>query len=324
MKHYKVCSIISICILIVVAILHDLATSPDISVDYKATYPEPVIHIPGSGEADDTPSLRASYACVIDVGSHRILYGKEESVEAPMASTTKIMTAILAIESGKMDDIVTASSYAVSMPKVHLGMHTGDQYRMKDMLYSLMLESHNDTAVVIAEHLAGSVERFATLMNDKAKELEMYDTHFVTPNGLDDDDHYSTAYDMCLLGAYAMQNDTFRELIQTRSYTFTDVSGRYSYSLTNHDAFLSYYDGALGIKTGFTGNAGYCFVGAAKRDDVTLISCVLACGWPPDKSLKWTDTKALMDYGFDNYKKQTLPLQDLSKVRVPVSGGTKN
>ncbi len=238
-----------------------------------------------------------------------------------MASTTKIMTAILVLESGRTGETVCASSYAASMPKVHLGMQKGYQYNMKDLLYSLMLESHNDSAVAIAEHMAGSVPAFAGLMNQKAAELGMSDTHFVTPNGLDAEDHYSTAADMCCLASYAIQNKEFCALIQTKSHRFTTMDGKHSYAVTNKDAFLSYYDGALGIKTGFTSKAGYCFVGAARRDNTTLTSCVLACGWPPNKSFKWTDTKNLMDYGFINYAPLTMPVQDLTALRIPVEDG---
>lgn len=296
------------------------AVSP---TDYEATFPEPKIQIPAATAKPDSPSLHATYACVMDSGSHRVLYGKEADTQAPMASTTKIMTAILALESGRVGETVTASAKAASMPKVHLGMQAGIQYRMEDLLYSLMLESHNDTAVAIAEHLGGSVEGFAAMMNQKAASLGMKSSHFVTPNGLDAEGHYSTASDMCLLASYAIQNTDFLDLIQTKSYQFSDCSGKHHYSLTNRDAFLSYYEGALGVKTGFTGNAGYCFVGAAKRGDTVLTSCVLACGWPPDKSWKWTDTKALMDYGMENFSSSELPIQNLTKVQIPVSDGQR-
>lgn len=285
--------------------------------------PEPEIVIPTTTSVPDAPSLSAGYACVTDAASGRILYGKEEMTEAPMASTTKIMTAILVLESNKQSDIVTASKYAASMPKVHLGMKEGYQYVMKDLLYSLMLESHNDTAVAIAEHIAGSVNAFAAQMNKKAKELGMTSTNFVTPNGLDANGHHSTARDMCKLASYAMTNKAFCSLIQTKSHHFSDVSKKHSYSLTNRDSFLSYYNGALGIKTGFTNKAGYCFVGAAKRGDTILTSCVLASGWPPNKSYKWRDTKKLMDYGFNHFTPITFPLQSLDKARVVVIDGKK-
>ena len=259
----------------------------------------------------------------MDAGSHRILYSKNTDKKVPMASTTKIMTALLALESNKLDDVVIASQKAAGMPKVHLGMQPGRQYYMKDLLYSLMLESHNDTAVAIAEHLGGSVSGFAAKMNQKAKLLGMSSTHFITPNGLDANGHYSTASDMCKLASYAIKNKDFLSLVQTKSHSFSDCSGKHHYSLTNHDAFLSYYEGALGIKTGFTGKAGYCFVGAAKKNGITLTSCVLASGWPPNKSFKWSDTKSLMDYGFSYFRKTPLPIQNLALAKIPVKDGKK-
>lgn len=283
--------------------------------------PEPEITIPATTSPPSSLVLNAKYACLTDATSGRVLYEKNSTIKAAMASTTKIMTALLVLESNKQNDIVTVSSYAASMPKVRLGMKKGYRYRMKDLLYSLMLESHNDTAVAIAEHMAGSVTDFAKLMNQKATALQMTSTHFVTPNGLDSKEHYSTAGDMCRLASYAIQNPNFCSLVQTKSYRFSDLSGTHSYSLTNRDSFLSYYDGALGIKTGFTGNAGYCFVGAAKRKDRILTSCVLASGWPPNKTYKWLDTRKLMEYGFSHYYRSALPVQPLNQTRIPVIDG---
>lgn len=259
----------------------------------------------------------------MDAESGRILYGKEEQTPRPMASTTKIMTCLLALEQSSPSEEVSFSSRAVSMPKVHLGASKGSSFTMNDLLHSLMLESHNDTAVAVAEHVGGSVEGFADKMNQKAAQLGLNATHFVTPNGLDAEGHQSTPADMCRLASYACQNKDFLKIIQTPSKTISDKKG-HSYSLTNHDAFLTSYNGALGIKTGFTGNAGYCFVGAAKRKDLTLTSCVLASGWPPDKSRKWADTKALMDYGFTHFKKQKISFQDFSKTPLRVADGIEN
>lgn len=285
--------------------------------------PEKEIQIPATTAAPLPPSLNAKYACVMDAGSLRPLYSKNGTRQVPMASTTKIMTAILALESHCQSDTVTASAKAASMPKVHLGMTAGMKFHMSDLLYSLMLESHNDTAVAIAEHIGQSTEGFARLMNKKAKELGMTHTHFVTPNGLDADNHYSTAEDMCRLAAYAIKNQEFLTLVQTKSHSFTDLSGAHSYSLYNRDSFLSYYDGALGIKTGFTNKAGYCFVGAASRSGTTLTSCVLASGWPPNRSYKWLDTKNLMDYAYQNFYQSEFPIQNLAQAKIPVMDGRK-
>ncbi len=261
--------------------------------------------------------MNAKSYCLIEADSKRILVAKDQNNRMPMASTTKIMTCILALENGRPDDIVTVSDYAASMPDVQLGMKSGDTFYLKDLLYSLMLESHNDTAVAIAEHIGGSVEVFARMMNDKAAELGCTDTNFVTPNGLDAREHYTTAYELCLIASYAIKNQSFLDIISTSSHQFGNCSGTSSYQVYNKDLFLTSYDGALGIKTGFTGNAGYCFCGAAKRGDLTLISSVLACGWPPHKTYKWLDTKKLMDYGFNSFKNVTLSADSvLSPITV--------
>lgn len=278
----------------------------------------------GSHVAASTPSsLYAKSYCVIDADSGRVLCGKNEEQQMPMASTTKIMTCILALESGQLKDTVTVSSYAASMPDVQLNIRAGEKYLLGDLLYSLMLESHNDTAVAIAEHLGGTVEGFAEMMNQKAQDIGCTSTHFVTPNGLDNKEHYTTAKELCLIGAYAIQNEDFLKLIQTPSYRFSELSGSRSFSVNNHDAFLHQYDGAIGIKTGFTGNAGYCFCGAAKRGNRTLISAVLACGWPPNKSYKWADTKKLMNYGFDGFKSCEVPLMT-QEISLSVKDGQKD
>ncbi len=274
------------------------------------------------------PKLRlyGKYTGLMDAGSGRLLYGREAGSEAAMASTTKIMTCILALENGdRKKDVLKASGKAASMPRVHLGMRINETFLLNDLLYSLMLTSHNDTAVAIAEHIGGSVKGFAALMNQKAKKIGMTNTNFVTPNGLDAPGHQSTARDMCLLGSYALKNNEFRSIIQTKSHKFKSISSKRSFIVSNKDAFLSIYKGSLGIKTGFTSKAGYCFVGAAKKDNRrTLVSATLASGWPPSKNYKWQDTKALMDYGFKHYKNKTLPSKDLSKLKIPVVKGVKN
>lgn len=281
----------------------------------------PPSHIPPAATSSPGPRLYASAACVMDAGSGRILYGKNEAAPLPMASTTKIMTCILALENGNMEDPVTFSAKAASMPKVRLGAGKGRTFLLGDLLYSLMLESHNDTAVAIAEHIGDSVEGFAAMMNAKAAELGMSQTNFVTPNGLDAEGHASTPADMCRLASYACTNQTFLELIRTPARTIRETSGKGSFSLTNHDAFLTSYKGAIGIKTGFTNKAGYCFVGAAQRNGLTLVSCVLGSGWPPNKSYKWADTKALMNLGFENFSMKNVPVKDLSVYSIIVESG---
>lgn len=246
--------------------------------------------------------LHAMAALLMDGTNNRVLYEENGYERKAMASTTKIMTCLVALENAKLDEVVTISSYAASMPDVQLNVKAGEKYYLKDLLYSLMLESHNDVAVAIAEHIGGTVEGFATMMNDRARSLGCDDTNFVTPNGLDAQGHYTTARDLAVIASEAIKNDKFIEITNTASHTFSDISGKRSFRLSNKNKFLYMMDGAIGVKTGFTSKAGYCFVGALRRSDRTLISVVLGCGWPPSKSLKWIDTKTLMTYGLENYK----------------------
>ena len=258
--------------------------------------------------------LYAQSAVLMDADSGRVLFGKNEKEQMPMASTTKIMTCIVALENGNPEDTVTVSSYAAGQPKVHLGMYADQQFKLKDLLYSLMLESHNDSAVVIAEHIGGSVEGFAAMMNQKAKDIGCFDTFFITPNGLDaaltDENgqqkvHSTTARDLARIMKYCIseseKSKEFLEITRTQSYSFLDTEGKRGYSCNNHNAFLSMMDGALSGKTGFTNNAGYCYVGALQRDGKTFVVALLACGWPNNKTYKWSDTKKLMTYGLENY-----------------------
>ena len=169
--------------------------------------------------------LFAKSAILIDGDSNRVLYEKNAHERMANASTTKIMTCIVALENGKLADIAEFSEYATKMPKVKLGASKGSKYKIEDLLYSLMLESHNDTAVAIAEHIGGSVEGYAKMMNEKAKSLGLSDTNFVTPNGLDAENHYTTAYDLAIISSYAIKNKEFLKIINTKSYSFSDLDG---------------------------------------------------------------------------------------------------
>lgn len=273
---------------------------------YQINLKEEEVFTEVSGETSSLSKLHAQYAILMDASNRRVLYEKAGYESAPMASTTKIMTLLIALENADLSDVVTVSSYAASMPDVQLGMKTGEQYRLSDLLYSLMLESHNDTAVAIAEHVGGSVEGFAAMMNEKLTFLGAYNTNFVTPNGLDAENHHTTAYDLALIASYAIENEKFLEIIQTPSYTFHEQSTGRSFTVNNKDRFLTSYKGAIGIKTGFTGKAGYCFVGAVKREEKCFVSVVLACGWPPHKTYKWADTTDLMNYGVKEYNKKEI------------------
>ena len=276
---------------------------------------------PARGEAPAESQLYAQAAVLMDADSGRVLYAKNGDQQLPMASTTKIMTCILALEEGNPEDVYEASAYAASMPKVHLGVQEGEQYRLKDLLYAMMLESYNDAAVVIAEGLAGSVEAFAEKMNQRAWDLGCLDTYFITPNGLDAADetgiHSTTARDLARIMSYCIQNEQFLEITRTASYSFTDVSGSRSFTCANHNAFLSMMEGALSGKTGFTNNAGYCYVGALRQDRRTYVVALLACGWPNNRSYKWADTRKLMEYGLEAYQyREVWQEPSLSPIRV--------
>ncbi|MBE5867524.1 MAG: D-alanyl-D-alanine carboxypeptidase [Lachnospiraceae bacterium] len=280
--------------------------------------------------------LYAKAAVLMDGESGRVLYEKNGDQVMPMASTTKIMTCIVALENAGLEEEVEVSAYAASQPKVHLGMKKGTVYRLGDLLYSLMLESHNDTAVAIAEHIGAkslqlhattqrsveeskqAVSAFATLMNAKAKELGCENTWYITPNGLDASQqlatesgsvekiHSTTAEELALVMRYCAwespHKEEFLEITRQRSYSFADVSGSRSHTCTNHNSFLDMMDGALTGKTGFTNAAGYCYVGALEREGKKYTVALLACGWPNNKSWKWSDTRRLMEYGLKNYE----------------------
>ncbi len=273
----------------------------------------------GNGTADPGPQLKlfAQSAVLMDGDTGRVLYAKDGDTARPMASTTKIMTCILALEYGDPDDPVMVSSYAAGQPKVHLGAPAGRTFRLEDLLYSLMLESHNDTAVMIAEHLGGSVGGFAEMMNRKAAELGCTDTWFVTPNGLDgtsrtadgtDRPHSTTARDLARIMNYCVwespESEAFLKITRTQNYFFTDLEGKGSYSCVNHNALLTMVNGVISGKTGFTGGAGYCYVGAMEKDGRRYSLALLGCGWPPHKTYKWSDARTLLEYGLSQYEKK--------------------
>lgn len=267
-------------------------------------------------KSEEALRLYAKAAVLLDAKTGRVLYGQNEEEVLPMASTTKIMTCILALEHGNLRDKVKISAYAASQPDVQLNAREGEEYYLEDLLYSLMLESHNDSAVAIAEHIGGSVEVFAELMNQKARELGCYNTHFVTPNGLDAVDaqsgesHATTAQDLAEILRYCVllspQKEAFMNITRTTSRTFSDCTGKHAVSCQNHNALLTMMEGVLSGKTGFTNKAGYCYVGAVEKEEKTMIVALLGCGWPPHKNYKWSDVRKLLQYGFENYSYQSL------------------
>ena len=250
-------------------------------------------------------NIAAKSAILVEMETGRVLWGNDIKEPMSVASTTKIMTALLAIESGKLEEEVTISKNASIAPKVRLGIKEGEVYILKDLLYPLMLESSNDVAVAIAEHISGSVDDFAKFMNERAKEIGAENTYFVTPNGLDKDGNHSSAYDLAIITIEALKNEKFMTLINTNDYRFSEINNKRSFQVSNKNRLLKEYEGAMGVKTGFTNLAGNCFVGAAKRDEIILVSVVLASGWGnAGRQRKWTDTKNILNYGFENFTKQ--------------------
>ena len=276
---------------------------------------------------EEPENLYARSAVLMDADTGRILYEKNGEEVLPMASTTKIMTLLVTLENADLEGTVTVSSYAASMPDVQLNIREGERYRLKDLCYSMMLESHNDAAAAIAEHVGGSVEGFASMMNQKARDLGCYHTYFITPNGLDAEDehgvHSTTAEDLARIMRFCMQNDTFLSITREPSWNFTDLDGTRNLTVNNKNAFLNMMEGALTGKTGFTNDAGYCYVGALEREGKRLIVALLACGWPGNRTWKWSDTQTLMNYGLDTYHHETIGEEMIRMEPAAVQDGRK-
>lgn len=228
-----------------------------------------------------------------------------------------MMTAILALEHGNLDETVTASEYASKTPFGNLHVKPGEKLTLRDLLYALMMRSANDAAVCIAEHIAGSEEKFVAMMNAMAKEIGAKDTHFMNPHGLHHQDHYSTAYDLALIAGYAANMPEFNQIVATRHHRITRSISKLDVTLKNSGRLLWRFDGADGIKTGYTKQAGHCFVGSATRDGWRLISVVLKSGNTTD------DTTALLDHGFKHHKLVCFAHQGQVVGKLPVRGGVE-
>lgn len=241
----------------------------------------------------ETLNLHGKSAIIMGAESGQIFYGKSMDKRRANASTTKMMTAILALENKKWDSKATLSRKAVTTPFTTLRYKTGDQVKMKHLLYAALVLSDNGSATALAEHTAGSVSAFAKKMNQKAKELGCENTHFVNPHGLDSKSHYSTAKDLALIGGYAMKNPHFRQIIKTKKYKFTSLKNKKSYTFCSTNKLLGQVSGIAGIKTGTTEHAGCCFVGAYKHKGKYYITVVLGA---EKNEQRWEDTKTLIRY----------------------------
>ena len=250
------------------------------------------------------PKTNSRRYIVYDRISKSRIIGKNEDVKSAMASTTKIMTTIVILEKSDLDETVTVSAKAGGTGGSRLGLKRGDKASVRDLLYGLMLRSGNDAAVALAEHVGGSVKEFAELMNEKATELGLTNTHFVTPHGLDDANHYTTALELAKLTDYAMDNETFAKIVGTKSTTI--YINNQSRQINNTNELLGVLNGVVGVKTGFTNNAGRCLVTETKRNNMDIITIVLGADTKKDRT---KDSVNLIEYTFSKYKMYNLEEQ---------------
>ncbi|WP_231465819.1 D-alanyl-D-alanine carboxypeptidase family protein [Selenomonas sp. FC4001] len=273
-------------------------------------------NIPGLvvSPADPLQKLTARSAIVMDTVTGQILYERDIDARRYPASTTKMMTLIVALEHGKLDDIVTVSKNAEGVEGSTLWLVQGDKIPLGELLTGMMMHSGNDATVAVAEHIAGSVPAFVRMMNDKAEELGANSTHFMNPNGLPDEKHYTTAYDLAKIAAYGYSLPHFEEIVGKQEALYDWVKDP-AKKLRNENQMLWLYRGANGVKTGYTDAAGRCLVSAARRDGMQLVAVVL------DSYYMWNDSIALLDYGFQNAHPKTLVKKGEVVAKVDVADG---
>lgn len=276
---------------------------------------------------NEIPKLNSRYAVVLDRNSKSVIYGKNEKNKTKMASTTKIMTSLIIIENTNLSNIVEISKKAASTGGSRLGLKTGDKVSVMDLLYGLMLRSGNDAAVALAEYVGGSIPEFAKLMNEKAQELNLTNTHFETPHGLDSEEHYTTAYELALLTDYALNNKVFANIVNTKTYSIT-ING-VQRTIGNTNELLGNMNGVYGVKTGFTNGAGRCLVTSTKRDNLDIICVVLGAD---TKKIRTTDSIKLIEYTFSNFRYMNLNSKieeefnnwlDMNLGRINIEKGNK-
>lgn len=260
----------------------------------------------------NAPSVSAQSAALMVAESRELIYGKNEHEQRGMASTTKIMTALLTLECASPQKQVTVTEQMAAVEGTSMGLLPGDKVTYHDLVYGMLLASGNDAANTAAISVAGSIPDFAKLMNNRAKQIGMHNTLFVTPSGLDDENHYSTAYDMALLGCEAITNPDFLLACSSVQAKLCYGNEPYTRYLSNHNRLLKSFDGAIGIKTGFTKKSGRCLVSAAERNGVTLVCVTLNA--PND----WHDHQELLEYGFDSVSVKTF---DCALPQLTVYGG---
>ncbi len=265
-------------------------------------------------KASAAPEVSASAAAVVEGSTGRVLWSKNGGAAMTMASTTKILTALLTLEAGNLDEPFIVDSNAIMVEGSSMGLQKGDQVTLRTLACGMLLSSGNDAANAAAVRIAGSIPEFAVLMNERAAQLGMENSSFVTPSGLDAEGHYSTALDMAKLAAAALQNEDFREICSQTSMKVQFGSPPADRWLKNHNKLLESFDGCIGVKTGFTKLSGRCLVSAAERDGVAI--CCVTLKDPDD----WLDHQKLLEWGFGQVEKVDLQA-DLSAVKVPVTGG---
>lgn len=243
--------------------------------------------------------LSAKSAVLYDPYSQSFLYSKNADARLPMASTTKIMTALIAIENSQLETLVNISDKAIGTEGSSLYLKHGESMTMEDLLFGLMLRSANDAAAAIAYEISGSIEAFAEKMNEKALTMGLKDTHFTNPHGLDNNSHYTTARELAVITGEALKNDVFLKIVSTKKHIIKNADGE-ARLLINHNKLLNMYENTIGVKTGFTKKSGRCLVGAAERDGVRLITVTISA---PDD---WNDHIALFNYGFKKLKAEPL------------------
>ena len=245
----------------------------------------------------NVPNINSKAAVIIDRNSNTVLFGKNENSRRKMASTTKIMTCLIVLEQGNLEETITVSKKSAATGGSRLGLKTNDKIKVKDLLYGLMLCSGNDAAVALAEYISDDIQNFSSLMNNKAKELGLTNTNFETPHGLDSENHYTTAYELALLTNYALNNPTFAKIVNTKTYEIK-ING-YSKTITNTNELLGNLNGVYGVKTGFTNGANRCLVTACKRNNLDIICVVLGAD---TKNFRTKDSINLIEYTFKNYE----------------------
>ena len=251
-----------------------------------------------STNVSSSPQISSRAAVVLEKSTGTILFGKNENQIRKMASTTKIMTAIVVLENvANLNEIVTVSKKAANIGGSRLGLSTNSKITVNDLLYGLLLCSGNDAAIALSEFVGENVESFASLMNQKALDLGLVNTHFITPHGLDNDNHYTTAYELAILTKYALENETFCRIVGTKSYSVL-INNSYK-NINNTNELLGYLDGVYGVKTGFTNGANRCLVSSCKRDDLDIICVVLGAD---TKKIRTQDSVKLIEYVFSNFE----------------------